>query len=567
MTTHTIKVHAIYTDSTVNDLLVKQLLKDTSAIFMATNPGGIVVDFELASSEIDSDPALIADGPTSGVGLNFHLAREARAVRYPGKFVVIFRSPGGNESSTWADYVVMESADGVFFAHEVGHYLHLGHTFDEGITRDLFAANKTGGIDAAKMVAIDLIRKGGVGLGVFDGDAGDPDAPEGDNFARVGDTPPDPGPPLFQPSFFTKDVNGKSTAIPNEHCSAMLSLDVDGEIYGLAPDRTNVMGHFFGCTNFAYTVSPDQRRVIDRVLARGNRRHLAKGASPEAPAAVVTPDGSMHVFARGDDDNIWRNVRKGTVWSGWNGGELGAGTVTSGPAAVVTEDGFIHVFAQGLDRNIWHSWGKGEAWSGWTGGHMGAGTLMSAPTAVVTPDGAIHVFARGDDRNIWHNFWNKEVWSGWKGGELGAGTLSSGPAAVVTADGNIHVFARGDDRNIWHTFRNGDDWSGWKGDKLGNRALTSGPTAVVTADGAIHVFARGDDRNIWHIWGNGEAWSGWTADLPVGTFMSGLATVISGDQALYAFAQVDDRSIVHSFLNGKIWSEWGKELGGGTFQP
>lgn len=564
MTTAKIKVHAIYTDFTVHDQEVKQMLADTNSIYLSNNPS---VSFELSSSEQIFDSALIQEEPTGGVGVNFHLARESRAVRYPGKLVVIFRSnpPYGSHGSSWADYLVMTGVSGLDFAHEVGHYLHLGHTHNDTALGDLDAANRDHGIAAAKSLAIDMIRISG-GLGVFDGDAGDPDAPEV-GFAMVGDTPPDPGPALFQPTYYDKDGKESANAIVDEECSGTLSLVVDGKTFLLAPERTNVMSYFKHCKNVTHTVSPHQRRVIERALTGGNRRHLTSGVSPEAPAAVVTPDGFIHVFARADDQNIWHNYWNGKIWSGWRDGDLGGGTLISGPTAVVTKDGAIHVFAQGLDRTTWHSFWNGQVWSGWIGGEMGPGTQTSAPTAVVTPDGFLHVFARGDDRNISHNFWNGKAWSGWKGGQLGAGTLTSGPTAVVTTDGAIHVFARGDDRNVWHSFGKGQVWSGWKGGELGAGKLTSGPTAVLTTDGFLHVFARGDDRNIWHSFWNGKVWNGWHADLSGGTFMSGLATVVSSDKALHAFAQGDDRSIFHSFLVGKTWSGWGSELGGGTFQP
>lgn len=416
----------------------------------------------------------------------------------------------------------------------------------------------------------------GGGPGVFDTDAGDPDAPEGDGWATVGDTPPDPGPPIFQPTYYAKDgTDNKSiNATANEECldPGKLSLKVNGKFVELAPDRTNVMSYFWGCTNFKHTVSPHQRRVIKRVLAGGNRRHLVDGASPEGPAAVVFPDGFIHVFARGDDRNIYRNVGKGKNWRGWQA-DIGAGTFVSGPAAVVTKDGAIHVFACGDERKIWHSFGSGSVWSGWRGNDLPGGTFTSAPTAVETPDGELHVFARGDDRNIWHNFWDGKTWRGW-GDELGKGaTLMSGPTAIVTKDGSIHVFACGDDRTVWHSFGTrqvwGLAWNGWKGGELGTGKLTSAPTAVVTNDGYIHVFGRGDERNISHNVWNGNMWSGWKPDLTYGTFMSGVATVVTNDElhALHAFAQGDDRNIFHNILIGKTWSGWGSVLAGRTFQP
>ncbi|MCC6863158.1 MAG: hypothetical protein IT158_31570 [Bryobacterales bacterium] len=304
--------------------------------------------------------------------------------------------------------------------------------------------------------------------------------------------------------------------------------------------------------------SPEGRQVIFSDLTAAA---LPSGA-PESPAAVVSPGGHIHVFARGDDRNIWHSFWNGQVWSGWRD-DLGAGAFTSGPAAMVSSDGAIHVFGRGDDRNIWHSFWNGKAWSGWRD-DLGAGTLTSGPSAVASPGGHIHVFARGDDRRMWHSFWSGEAWSGWRD-DLEAGTFTSGPAAVVSPDGAIHVFARGDDGNIWHSFYNGQLWSGWC-PGLGVGTFTSGPGAVVSSGGDIHVFARGEDRGIWHSYFDGKLWSGWHADLAGGTFMSGAAVVATAVNTLHAFAQGDDRNIWHSFYNGQPWSGWQADLGKGTFQ-
>ncbi len=132
-TTAKIKVHAIFTQSGFVDVAaVKQMLTDANVTYKANNPTAMGVIFEFASSEEIFEQALINDVPTRAVDIKFHLARQERAVRYPGKLVVIFRSNGaGHQSSTWADYIVMGEPDGYAFAHEVGHYLHLGHTFND----------------------------------------------------------------------------------------------------------------------------------------------------------------------------------------------------------------------------------------------------------------------------------------------------------------------------------------------------------------------------------------------------------------------------------------------------
>jgi hypothetical protein len=88
---------------------------------------------------------------------------------------------------------------------------------------------------------------------------------------------------------------------------------------------------------------------------------------------------------------------------GWTA-DLVAGSFTSAPAAVV-HDHSLHVFALGDDRNVWHSWWDeaARAWSPWSD-ETGTGSFRSAPTAVVH-EGRLHLFAAGDDGNLWHNHW------------------------------------------------------------------------------------------------------------------------------------------------------------------
>jgi hypothetical protein len=563
MSTIKIAVNAIVTvPGYVTQSAVVTMLADASSAYSAAG-----VTFELATFETDPDPLLSNDPggavpiPVGGPPLNLELPREARAARYPGGVVVFFRPGGGSYSSSWGGFVVMADAAGMDFAHEVGHFLHLGHTFVDGYTNALFAENLKS-FESAKALAIQLIASGG-GLGVFDGD-----------YPDVKDTPPDPGPPLFQPSGYTSDHSPK---VANEHCSTgPLTLDVGGTSYVLAPDRMNIMSYFMTCPG-EHNISPDQISIVQDTLTRWNRRHLVDGALPEGPAAVLAPDGHIHVFARGDDTRIWQSTGFGGIWNGWTAEldvekpaatRLGPTRLISGPAAVLDTKGEIHVFALARGRNLWQNSQTGKGWSGWSR-DSSIGTFTSAPSAVLTKDGRLHIFARGDDRNIWHRYWDGQ-WSAWSA-QLGTGSFTSGPSAVAVGPSEIHVFARGGDRNVWRSIWDGNKWSGWFASP-GVGTSTSAPAAV-SIDGQIHLFARDDDRGVQHNVWNGLKWSGWNADMQPGTFLSGFTAIVTPPLGLlqlpviHVFAIGDDRTIAHSFWDGKVWSAWTSELGDGTFQP
>jgi hypothetical protein len=357
-------VHAIVTEpGYVDKTAVEGMLAGASQVY---SPIGLT--FELASLEETSDPVLSKDQgssvKTSGPPMDIELDRTARAARYPGRVVVFFRPvkndtdyKAANYSSSWGEFVVMEGTSGTGFAHEVGHYLHLGHTFNEDAMNQLYAKNTAEGYEAAKKLAAQLIQSAG-GLQIFDGD-----------FPAVKDTPPDPGPPLFQPSGYTV---GGSAVNPNEHCSGTLSLVVGSKTYVLAPDRANIMSYFMGCPG-NHNISPDQGKIVQAAFTSGNRRHLVKGASPESPAVAVTPAGHIHLFARGDDRNIRHSFWNGTAWSGWIA-DVTSGTFMSGLAAVAPSDKILHAFALGDDREVWHSTRTGQTWSGWA--KRGGGTFQ-----------------------------------------------------------------------------------------------------------------------------------------------------------------------------------------------
>jgi hypothetical protein len=169
-------------------------------------------------------------------------------------------------------------------------------------------------------------------------------------------------------------------------------------------------------------------------------------------------------------------------WSSLGGG------LTSGPAACPTGNGTMAVFARGEDNAIWFARGSTGGFGDWTS--IGGG-LTSGPAACSPQPGRIDVFARGEDNAMWHTWFD----GGWHDWVSRGGGFTSGPAACPTGNGTMAVFARGEDNAIWHNF--GPQWYGWT--SLGG-GLTSDPGACSPAPERIDVFARGQDNAIWHTW-------------------------------------------------------------------
>lgn len=222
-----IDVHAIVPDPSFFNGKDPQAIKKAITVMLdgaSATYASLGLRFRFSALELTSEPVLAKDrGPgitLSGPPLNFEMPRTARATHYPGRLVVFFRSYVGgptsvafNYSSYFADYVVMGNLNGTSFAHEVGHHLGLSHTHSDDALNKIFEANRDRGYQAALEVARELIRQAG-GPSCFDGDS-----------PGVKDTPPDPGPAIFQPSGYDAAGNPQN---PTEHCSGTVTLGRPG---------------------------------------------------------------------------------------------------------------------------------------------------------------------------------------------------------------------------------------------------------------------------------------------------------------------------------------------------
>ena len=107
-----------------------------------------------------------------------------------------------------------------------------------------------------------------------------------------------------------------------------------------------------------------------------------------------------------------------TPGSGWSAAADLGGALASNPAPVASAPGTVDVFFKGTDGNLWHVYRVGGgAWS--AASSLGMGMLGSGPFATAQPAGAIDVFWRGSgDIHLWHASYRPGT--GWAGpGNLG----------------------------------------------------------------------------------------------------------------------------------------------------
>ena len=263
-------------------------------------------------------------------------ARTSIAMQFRKKLVVIYRkrkkldedddgnwyitNKGGGSSSAGSYFVNMStSSNAIDLGHEIGHYLHLPHTFTEGVA-DVDDA-------AAKIKAyVDDGNSKDDGLNALDGDR-----------AVVLDTPADCKGAIFE-------SEGLTVCGPVGEILVPVNFGNEIKLYTLAPDRNLVMSYFKGCSETGdKTISPQQARRIRDGLEMRNRHDLIsiapslnyvihRGGSATGGAvsdikaahvragrfatAVIDSDGNLKVIVWDVEDGGKKVRRKGSASAG-----------------------------------------------------------------------------------------------------------------------------------------------------------------------------------------------------------------------------------------------------------
>ena len=279
-------------------------------------------------------------------------------------------------------------------------------------------------------------------------------------------------------------------------------------------------------------------------------KYLSVQPDVAAPAAIMTADGGIEVFVRGQNSELVQRTYGRQGWSGWK--NLG-GNISAAPAVTSSRPGRLDVFVRGGGGDLVHRYFQDGRWSGWL--NLG-GALSSAPAAVSTGPGKITVFARGSRSQLLQRSYRNGTWGKWTW--VFGIDMTSAPAVVSPAPGRIELFVRSTEFRLRHKTYDNDGshaTSGWR--DLGGD-LTSGPAAVATGPNSMYVFVRGASGELVHrIW-NGTSWSGWKNDG--GSFTSAPAAATDGGR-IEVFVRGGADDLVQRTYVGGLWSSW-KTLGG-----
>jgi hypothetical protein len=319
----------------------------------AYTPVGVRLDFDPNDPrEWSTLPSTLVNGMAGDGDRNWVQERwvaDAVGRLYPGQLTVLFRwgpdsFPTGAGFS-WSDlnFVAMPGFNDTWvsghqnislFAHEVGHYLGLSHTFTN-VFSDVGAAEA-------------YFRGHGDDPQVFDGDG-------------LSDTPPDP---------FSLDMQGGDST----------SVILDG--VRLTLPRTNIMSYYDSSTKILSPQQGDRVRqtYLNRALGPVTEKYVALGAlfgflgAPVSPELVV-PDAS----------GVYRHFQGGSVyWSPATGAHEVHGLIRAKWASLGWERSFLGypltdetATPDGIGRYN-HFQGGSVYWTPTTGAHEVHGYIRSA---------------------------------------------------------------------------------------------------------------------------------------------------------------------------------------------
>jgi hypothetical protein len=263
----------------------------------------------------------------------------------------------------------------------------------------------------------------------------------------------------------------------------------------------------------------------------------------DAPTVARNADGTLEVFARASDNNLWhvKQVSPNTgPWSNW--GSLGTparGLGISNPVVAQNQDGRLEVFIiGGPDRALLHKYqtSRGGPWSNWESLFSGA-YLQGTPVVAKDAGGRLHVFVTNDNFDIFHkrqesanggislNRWTSPIPMNLKGTPLAVGQNVDGTLELFLYTSNLGLAKMHQDpggpggwsRIEQIPFPNPRDFMSVNEQKY--------LSVIRNIDGRLEVFAmivhpRSGDGMIydllfahkWQLTPNSRQWSGWAIE-------------------------------------------------------
>jgi len=184
-------------------------------------------------------------------------------------------------------------------------------------------------------------------------------------------------------------------------------------------------------------------------------------------------------------------------------------TVAGSPALAAQGDGSINMFVRGTDSQLWHRFRTGDRWSDW---YQLGGSLASNPAAASFGRGSVIVAARLKSGRIGILRYASGKWGPWAEVPEPPGGAASAPALAAVGPDRFALFVRGVKNNLWRLAYDGDtartyamaDWANEGGEFVGDPAATS------WGRNSIDVVVAVASKRLWH-WSSLNGKSAWAA--------------------------------------------------------
>jgi hypothetical protein len=494
------------------------------------------------------------------------------AQQYHGKVVVFHRGHSGNAGSR-ADFFHVETLDGDNFAHEMGHFLYLAHTFVEGLKLAALPEIIKQGVEAdlRGQEALQQITKllqegvpvettmpfdvqesidtlGAVGTRILaqatDGDLGE-----------IADTPP----------ALHEYTPGKDEPPGFQYCQASFPITVtftNGYVhnYEFTPDMHNIMGygHFGGCKPRYF--SNDQIKVMRNGISKGGRRHLTEAPlrwsgwavlpgqhlTNVAPAAASLGN-RIYVVSKGLDNRIYViSAQDGFGFEKWS--EMPGGGTTDIPPAATSLGKRIYVIAKGVQnqRIYVNSAQDGSPFGNWA--ELPGDRTTNVALAAASLGSRIYVVSKGLDNRIYvisaQDGFGFEKWSEMPGN----GTTDTSLAAASLGK-RIYVISKGiQNKRIYvNSAQDGLSFGNWE--QLPGDMRTPHALAATSLSGRLFVFAVGSDKHVYYVSAQDGLPFGKWIEIPIGAETNTPVAVATLGQRIYVFGKgLDNRIYVNSAI-------------------
>ncbi|RFS81245.1 hypothetical protein D0T12_33275 [Actinomadura spongiicola] len=253
---------------------------------------------------------------------------------------------------------------------------------------------------------------------------------------------------------------------------------------------------------------------------------------------TITPP-AKGVAARGTDGALLYAARSGAGFAPFQ--SLG-GVIVGDPSAVGTSNGSVDLFVRGTDNQVFvNTVTPSGAVTGYSlvPGLTVTGDIESI-VPVDEPAGSVRIFARGPEGAVWTNVRRNGSWAGWS--SLGGFITSDITASRLFSPigGSIRIFVRGSDNRV---YLNQVSPSGASGFRAVDDMRVTSNIAIRDSDAvnAFEIFARGEDNRV-YVRGLAVTGSTWkpldgvtaTSDIAV---TSQAVYVRGGDNAIYTNPQ------------------------------